>query len=181
MQLKDGGIVDYFKSGWNYIDLVPPVGIISLVIQLSVSNESEPQIGAAILKSVTTFFMWLKFLYFFRFFENTGYLIRIIVEMVYEMRSFAFVLLVSVFALGDTFMRIAEISDPEEEGNLPQSGFWSSVAYSYEMTIGDFDTGSFGSRAYIFVYVLFLINTLFNTIVMLNLLISIMMEAYGRI
>jgi len=27
-----GGIIDYFLSGWNYIDIVPPAGIITLVI-----------------------------------------------------------------------------------------------------------------------------------------------------
>ena len=97
------------------------------------------------------------------------------------MRSFIFVLIVTILALGDTFLRIAELADPEAEGNLPLIGFWSSAAFSYQMSLGDFDTGAFGERAYFMVYLFFIINTMFNTIVMFNLLISIMMEAYGRI
>ena len=104
-----------------------------------------------------------------------------IVEVVYEMRSFIFILFVTIVALGDSFLRIAELGDSEDEDNLPMANFFSAAAFSYEMSLGAFDSGTFGNKVYLMVYILFMINTLFNTIVMLNLLIAIMMEAYTKI
>ena len=51
--------------------------------------------------------MWMKFLYFLRIFKETGYLIRMIVEVVKDMRNFFLVLLITVAAFGDSFSTIA--------------------------------------------------------------------------
>ena len=67
----------YLMSIWNYIDLVPPLGIYILVV-LDLILETDVRLIKG-LQSTITFFMWLKFLYFFRIFKNTGYLIRMIV------------------------------------------------------------------------------------------------------
>ena len=180
----------YFLSGWNHIDIVPPIAIIILVflrifddgkvVVDDKGNELEHNdhmMGA--VQSIATFFMWMKFLYFFRFFESTGYLIRMIVEVTYEMRSFIFILLITIIALGDSMLSIAHVQ--RGENTLPITNFFEAAGYSYEIAIGGFDTGSLGDEMYLFVYILFLVNTIFNTIVMLNLLIAIMMEAYTKI
>jgi hypothetical protein len=48
--------------------------------------------------------MWLKFLYFLRIFQKTGYLIRIIVEVVIDMRHFLLILLLTIIAIGDAML-----------------------------------------------------------------------------
>jgi hypothetical protein len=49
------------------------------------------------------------------------------------------------------------------------------------MILGDFDTGNFGNVATPMAYMLFLFATIFDMIVMLNLLIAIISDSYARI
>ncbi len=51
--------------------------------------------------------MWIKFLQALRIFKSTGYLIRMIVEVIYDMGIFLFILLVTLCAFGDTFLRLS--------------------------------------------------------------------------
>ena len=72
------------------------------ILQVHLSDDVE-----RIVLSIVTFFMWFKFLYFLRIFKSTGYLIRMIVEVVKDMRYFFLVLLITVAAFGDSFSNIA--------------------------------------------------------------------------
>jgi hypothetical protein len=56
-----------------------------------------------------------------------------------------------------------------------------SVLYIYRMILGDFDTTSFGTVSVTYVWILFLLCTVFNMIIMLNLLIAIISESFARI
>jgi hypothetical protein len=49
------------------------------------------------------------------------------------------------------------------------------------MILGDFDTGNFGKIAPSYVWVLFILCTVLNMIIMLNLLIAIISESFARI
>ena len=55
------------------------------------------------LKTVTTFFMWAKALYFLRIFAAFAYLIRMIVQVCIDMKVFMFILLVVIMAFADSF------------------------------------------------------------------------------
>lgn len=83
----------------------------------------------------------------------------------------------------------------DEEGNLIGSGdenvtslegtarrlFFFAVAYAYRGILGDFDTSTFGTVATPLVWIIWTLNMLFNMIVMLNLLISIIGDTYSRV
>jgi len=176
-QLFDNPL-EYLSSVWNYVDIIPPVGIFTLValffLDIKGIEEIERQIQA-----VTTFFMWLKLLYFMRIFKNTGYLIRMIITVIYDMRHFLLVLLVALIAFGDTFLVISLGNDEE---NQFTSGFINSIIYTYCVILGGFDPADYdNSIAYIFVMTLFLLCTVFNMIVMLNLLIAIISESFANV
>jgi hypothetical protein len=137
----------YLTSIWNYIDLIGPCGVIvTLSFQYSL-NEGEiidPHLERCII-SITTFFMWLKFIYALRIFKSTGYLIRMIIEVLYDMGIFLLILLITLCAFGDSFLRLAwGNEDPEEQFT---TSFVPAVLYAYAMILGDFDTGAFGSVA----------------------------------
>jgi hypothetical protein len=59
--------------------------------------------------------------------------------------------------------------------------FLYSLGFSYAMTLGGFDVSAFGDIAVPLVWCLWALNMLFNQIVMLNLLISIIGNTYGRV
>jgi hypothetical protein len=102
--LSDG--LDYLSSIWNYIDLIPPIGIY-IVVAMTLIGETVDEATTRTILSITTFFMWFKFLYFLRIFKNTGYLIRMIIEVCYDMRHFFLVLLITVIAFGHSFYIIS--------------------------------------------------------------------------
>lgn len=65
--------------------------------------------------------LWLKLLYFLRFFASTGYLIRIILEVVNEMKFFLFILMLTVIAFADSLLQISysnEVDDQFMEGGF---------------------------------------------------------------
>jgi len=121
--------------------------------------------------------IWLKMLYFLRIFKTTGYLIRIIIEVVVDMRHFLFVLLLAFVAFGDAMYNI---STSNTVGFIP-GGYLGSIAFVYRMVLGDFATDSFGDVAVPYMWILFLLCTVFNMIIMLNLLIAIISESFSRI
>jgi len=123
--------------------------------------------------------MWLKFLYFFRIFDQTSYLIRMIVVVVIDMRHFLLVLLFMIIGFGNAFLVIA-LGNTNEEVIFVDS-YINSILYSYRMVLGDFATDAFGEVGVPLVWILFLVFTIFNMIVMLNLLIAIISDSYARV
>ncbi|CDW83593.1 UNKNOWN [Stylonychia lemnae] len=102
-----------------------------------------------------------------------------IFEVVSDMRYFFIVLLVTIIAFGDSFLKIAN-ANPDQEKRFT-SGFIDSIIYTYKMILGDFDTDEFGDVAPALMMILFLLCTVFNMIVMLNLLIAIISESFARV
>jgi len=66
----------------------------------------------ASFQATMSLMLWIKFLYFFRIFQSTGYLIRIIIEVVIDMRHFLLIVLLTIIAFGDA---MRSISTSEEE------------------------------------------------------------------
>jgi len=52
--------------------------------------------------------MWFKFAYFLRMTDQTGWLIRMIAEVVSDLLPFLLVMLISILAFTDAFLSIAE-------------------------------------------------------------------------
>lgn len=100
---------EYIISVWNYIDLIGPIGVIFTII-ICLTDFAGKDIDETMLRcvySVTTLFMWIKLLYFLRIFKSTGYLIRLIVEVVSDMGIFLLVLLITLTAFGDAMLRLS--------------------------------------------------------------------------
>ena len=123
--------------------------------------------------------MWLKLLYFMRIFKETGYYIRMIISVIYDMRYFLLILFIGMIAFSDAMLALSLAN--EEEGDKFYKGFIDSVLRTYLLILGDFNTNNLGSVAAVLVWILFLLCTIFNMIVMLNLLISIISESFANV
>ena len=131
------------------------------------------------LQVVTALLLWYKLLKFLRINKNFAYLIRMIAMVVSDMSPFLVVFTVLLIAFADAFFSESTTTcevDSEEERCLPD--FFSAVVHSYTTALGEFDTFPDWS---ITAWALFLICTIFNLIVMLNLLIAIIGDTYGRV
>jgi hypothetical protein len=102
----------YFTTLWNVSDVLTPVLVIVLVsfdLQSFAGNNEEfewPSILVTV-HSVASLLMWTKFLYFLRIFRQTGYLIRMLSTVIYDMRIFLLFLLIVYFGFGEAFLRLS--------------------------------------------------------------------------
>ena len=95
------------------------------------------------IQSLNAVLMWYKFAYLLRSTDQTGWLIRMIAEVVYDLGPFLLVLLISLLAFTDAFssMSISQVTtaigkgdDPVEAAIVP--GYLTAFFYSYFILIG---------------------------------------------
>ena len=118
----------------------------------------------------------LKFLYFLRVFESTGYLIRIIIQVCIDMRHFIFLLFLCLIAFGEAIQSVSDALG--EEGYV---GYLGGIGYVYRMILGDFSVDDFDLLATAYMWVIFLLCTILVMIIMMNLLIAIISESFANI
>jgi len=95
------------------------------------------------------------------------------------MQYFLYLLMLTFIAFGDSFRQIS--SSNSGDGDFIGGTILTAIAYVYRMVLGDFDTNAFGSVAVGYVWILFFLCTLFNMIIMLNLLIAIISESFAEV
>jgi hypothetical protein len=91
------------------------------------------------------------------------------------MNDFLVVLFITIVAFSDSLLTISLGNAPDERF---VTDFTDAIIYTYRIVLGDFNVEAFGSVAVPLVYTLFIMCTVFNTIVMLNLLIAIISETF---
>ena len=99
-------------------------------------------------------------------FDGTRYMVRLLAEVIKDMREFFVILLYSTLSFTFIFLL-----------RNPGSGFVDNLTKSYRLDLGDFDA-DFTS---VFDWFIFFLVTMINPIIMLNLLISIMGDTYGEV
>ena len=170
----------YFLNVWNYIDSLPIVSAMFPVIFYLKGHTEDlheswkdtvmiSQVCAAIV-------LWTKFLYFLRSWKRTGALIRLLTEVIKDMLTFLFILLIAVLAFGDAFYSLSN-SRPKEERFT--TGYVHALITTYLIGLGEFELSDYGENN--LARVLFTLCTIFNCVVMLNLLIAIISDTYAQV
>jgi hypothetical protein len=180
----------YFMEVWNYLDIVPPVMIfIYMFLDLQgffdrVINEAGEDVTPnyiiveqASMKGIMSLFVWLKFLYFLRIFEKTGYLIRSIVLICIDMRHFLLILMLTFIAFGEAIQSVSET-----RGDKSFTGHAGGIGYVYTMVLGGFDVGDFDDDSSVtLLWIFFILCTVLCMIIMMNLLIAIISDSFAAI
>jgi hypothetical protein len=131
--------------------------------------------------------MWIKLLYFLRVFEETGYLIRMLSVVVWDMKVFLIILFIIYFAFGEAFLRLSEASEVNTPEDAEESyGFIKNYAdcwvYAYRLSLGDSDTENFFNTIQpTTLWILWVICFILTNIVMLNMLIALIGESYNQV
>eukprot|EP00347_Sterkiella_histriomuscorum_P010847 403374696 len=168
----------YFMQFWNYVDIIAP-SLVAVLQSLQFAQDYDVEIDPVLLRCIlvfATFFMWIKLLSVLRVFESTGYLIRMIHEVIIDMGVFLLILLITVTMFADTFMRLSDGNDDEE--NQFTVNFIDAIMYSYSMILGGYDFENFGNFIRPLVYFFWVLCTILDMIVMLNLLIAIISATF---
>jgi hypothetical protein len=174
--------IDYLSSVWNYSDLLPPILIIivvSLKLNTYYNNDFQPDNIIYTIHSLATLLMWMKLLYFLRIFRSTGYLVRTLTDVIYDMKVFLLILFIVYFGFGEAFLRLSEKSDPETQFIMNYAYCW---VYAFRLSVGDNATDTFNDTIQpVTLWILWVIAGILTNIVMLNLLISIISESFAKI
>ena len=129
--------------------------------------------------AISVLVLYFKLFYFLRIFYSTAYLVRMIIEIMWDMKVFVGVLMIATAAFGNAFY-ILDRNSTEEE-NIIGKNFIDALIYSYKMGLGDFDTDNFGTRDEEVLWVFFILNSIIVLIVLLNLLIAIMGDTFDKV
>lgn len=138
--------------------------------------------------------MWFKVLNFLRMHEETGYYIRMILQVTSDMTVFMFVLLFTILGFADAMYTISRANKPNTEVvdvatheidpalfNYFNS-YLDSIINSYLTALGDFSYGDFDSSSNGKIsWVIFLLASILNCVVMLNLLIAVVSETFATV
>ena len=176
----------YFLSFWNLFDTFPAISISIMVIWFN-SNETRFVIEPATM-AISSLIMWSKLLNFLRISQETGYLIRMMIKVINDIGVFIFVLFFTLLGFADAMYIISRSNMPPEDESDDSdkysyfSGYFSSLLNSYLLALGEFQYEDFsGASNEGITWFIFLIATLLNCVVMLNLLIAIVSETFNNV
>jgi Ion transport protein len=121
--------------------------------------------------------MWIRFLYFFRIFRNTGYYIKMLVQVMFDIRYFIFIFVLTIFSFAHAWFIYLKNN---EDGPVLVS-VNDALKYVYKIALGDFDTEIYGSYYQQISWLFFILATFILQIVLINLLISIVADTFSTI
>jgi len=175
--------LEYFSSRrfiWNFIDIASS----SLVIVTSIVVLGIFDIGNAILVigGLASFLVWIKLFYFLRIFRPTSSFIRMIVEMIKDIRIFLLIFFIAIFAFANFYYVIEKGNKNENVVEDFKGNYAGAIIYTYMQALGELGNDNIGASAFPSLYwIIFFMSTILLTITMLNLLIAIMGDTFDRV
>lgn len=151
---------DYWKDMWNILDQLRGVTCTAYAIWVWQGTDDDNLLLSVII------FSWIRGISYFRMFDGTRYMVRLLSEVLKDMKVFFVILLYSTLAF--TFIYLLR------EGEL---SFAEYLTVSYRLDLGDFDA----DYTEVFDWAIFFLATMINPLIMLNLLISIMGDTYSKV
>ena len=181
-QLHTLGTRKYFSKTWNQLGIASVlITVLALVLMQGQTAGSLTAVSPAALRTIHTaalFSRWLKLLLFMRGLDSTAPLVKLLSNIVQEMKSFMVLLLVILACFSFVFCLLLRDTDSDRDEFGTIYGAWLRT---YGMILGNFHTQWFddaetGGLA----TGLFVLFTVAVPVIMLNALIAIMSDTYGR-
>jgi hypothetical protein len=140
--------------------------------------ESNPEIERAVM-AISSFFIWLKFLYFMRMNRSTSKFISIIVAVIRDMKVFMLVFAIVIFSFSQSLYILSNNNDNADKRFIDSMD--ASILFTYCIGLGSWEADNLGEKDVILVYTFFILATLFLCIIMLNLLIAVVSDTYAAV
>jgi hypothetical protein len=131
--------------------------------------------------SLALLLKWLGLLHFLQAFSATGALVRMVFQIIVDMRYFMVILAIAVMAAASAFYSL--LHHMPSPGENPFRGPGHTLFFMFNMLLLDsFDIDSFVFGEYReLVQALFVLVMMLTLIILLNLLIALMSDSYERI
>jgi len=122
---------EYFLSQgfvWNFLDLLSSI----LVMAVSLIVLADLDIGKLILivGGMACFVIWLKLFYYLRIFRPTSAFIKMIIEMLKDIRIFLLIFFIGIFAFAN-FYYILDQGNTEKVVRVFEGSYVGAVIYTY--------------------------------------------------
>ncbi|CDW79229.1 wd-40 repeat protein [Stylonychia lemnae] len=169
----------YLKSFWNMLDMITvilaPSTVIMDLIQLN-SQVIRP------FMAVCNLIFYMRFFYFLRIFDSSAPIVRTINEITKSIRYFIYVFLLAIVGFGSSFQILSNNNDIGNQDARFVDSFIGAFMHQYRMALGDFQLDAFSIQYNVtLVYILFILSSLFSTVILLNMLVALMGESYDRV
>ena len=170
----------YFKSIWNYFDitLIPFLIVTAICDIYRIDNDISDDflIIVKFISSTCMFCFWFRFLSFFRAVDEFSSMIRLIFNVFLATRYFVWFMALFMLTLSCSFYLLH--ADHKDE----MASFWETFLVFYETTVGDSSGIANYDLAISQIKDLFSIaSTFVFSIILLNLLVSIIGDIHGEI
>jgi len=157
------GLKAYITSAWNYLDIFGNLLVPAAIIAKwsGIEDEDKDWVFSFVLS-----FIYIRWISYFRMFQQTRKFIRMIIEIFKGATSFALVLIFIIFGLSLIFKQF----DSETPYNI-------HLLNSYMLLFSNFDTEEISNGTMFYL----LITIAVVCIVLLNMLIAIMGNTFGEV
>lgn len=167
--------IGYFKSFWNLLDLSSVI-MNSAVVIMEFSNASFANINR--VASVSVLILYFKIFYYLRIFFETGYLVRMIIEIVIDMQNFVVVLLMAIMAFANSYYILGRnAADTNFAGNDVSDAF----IYSWNTGLGNTSTSGFATKDEEVLWVIYVVNLIIVPVMLLNFVVAIMGDTFAKV
>lgn len=157
----------YIKDFWNVLDMLRILGTYSFIFLLLYN------VQYIFLNQLLTTLYWVRAVTYFRIFDKTRYLIRMITETFLDIVPFLLIFFSSTFTFSLLFYIITK-----------SENFSETFVYAYQLNFNDFSgfmpNGYSEDLTEIF-WIVFFLASIMNPIILLNMLIAIMSDTYDRV
>jgi WD40 repeat protein len=167
MQIFYDGL-EYLEDPWNYVDISRACLTFWYFADFYFSINYYQRETFIILVLLS----WLRGISYFSIIGKTRYLIKLIIEATIDIGSFFVILFYSTVAFALTYQSLHRYNNPEG------LEFWDYFLNAFKLNLGELNTEEAQG---IMGWILFIIVSIINPVIMLNLLISIMGDTYGRV
>lgn len=161
----------YWSDVWNFLDIVRSTAFMVFLLfkMLNVAEGWNYEI-----LSLVTLTSWVRGIAYFRIFTNTRYIIKLLTEVLKDMKAFLAILLYSTMSFSFLFLVIKD----SPTNPVVEHKFMNYLEGAYGLNLGEMQQ-DYNNDLYQFS--ILTIALIINPIVMLNLLISIIGDTFDRV
>jgi hypothetical protein len=173
----------YFTDFWNLLDLVSLLSCAAFIFFEFFGTMSPTALN--VLGSFAVVLLWVKLFYWLRLFKDFSAFIRIISEIVKDIRVFSVMLALCLAAFANCIIVLNNNREINDQTPIFDSyvgwGPADALIHAYLTGLGDFNKDNYSEGNSIVVWIFFLSATVLVQLVFMNMLIAIMGESFGRI
>ena len=169
-------LTGYFQSFWNIIDVLLMIGVsLTTILDLiAIFGKEIDLFSFKIITSIVLLIFWIRLLSFSKGFQGTGFLVRLVQQVIIDMRYFLIMIFLVMLAFTSSGYMLQNDYD---------SGQFLVFNMIYRLMLGDYGNyDHFVSDNFsIPLWIGMIFFTIFMSIIMLNLLISIIGSTFDSV